>query len=133
MAFFDCGTGGKAICSLLMSVSQGQDKIRCFIALPVDAGVLGIVRHLQCTLGDRLASDIVKWTRPEQIHLTLKFLGNVPVSSMEDLMAALQQACQGVGPFNLRLATLGCFPNPRFPRIVWVGLAGDLGALMELQ
>jgi 2'-5' RNA ligase len=73
------------------------------------------------------------WARPEQIHLTLKFLGNVLVSCVENLITALQQACQGAGPFNLRLAKLGCFPNARSPRIVWVGLAGDLGALMELQ
>jgi 2'-5' RNA ligase len=45
----------------------------------------------------------------------------------------VRQSCEGVGPFNLRLATLGCFPNSRAPRIVWAGLAGDLGALMELQ
>jgi RNA 2',3'-cyclic 3'-phosphodiesterase len=116
-----------------MSVPQGQDRVRCFIAIPVDAGVLGIVRQLQSSLDARIASDIVQWTRPEQIHLTLKFLGNVPASSVEDLITALQQACQGVGPFELRLATLGCFPNNRSPRIVWAGLAGDLGALMELQ
>jgi len=131
--FFDCGNSGKAICSLLVSVSLGQDRIRCFIAIPVDAGVLGIVRQLQSSLDDRLSSEIVQWTRPEQIHLTLKFFGNIPVSSVEDLSTALPQACQGVGPFNLRLANLGCFPNSRSPRILWIGLAGNLGALMELQ
>jgi len=116
-----------------MSVSQGQERIRCFIAIPVDAAVLGIVREVQCSFDDRLASDIVQWTRPAQIHLTLKFLGNVLASSVEDLITALRQACQGVGPFKLRLDTLGCFPNARAPRIVWAGLAGDLGTLMELQ
>src|SRR5690348_1541389 len=109
--FFDCGSWGKAICSFVMSVSLGQDRIRCFIAIPVDAGVLRIVRQLQGSLDDRLAADIVQWTRPKQIHLTLKFLGNVPVSPFEDLLSALQQSCQGVGPFKLRLATLGCFPK----------------------
>jgi 2'-5' RNA ligase len=133
MVFFDCGNWGKEICSLLMSVSQGQERIRCFIAIPVDAGVLGIVQQLQCSLDDRLASDIVQWTRPAQIHLTLKFLGNVLASSVEDLITALRQACQGVGPFKLRLDTLGCFPSSRAPRIVWTGLAGDLGVLLELQ
>jgi RNA 2',3'-cyclic 3'-phosphodiesterase len=118
---------------LLMSVSQGQERIRCFIAIPVDPGVLGIVQQLQCSLDDRLASHIVQWTRPAQIHLTLKFLGNVLAASVEDLITALRQACQGVEPFKLRLDTLGCFPNTRAPRIVWTGLAGDLGALMELQ
>jgi 2'-5' RNA ligase len=131
--FFNCAIGGKTICSWLMSVSQSQDRIRCFIAIPVDPGVLEIVRQLQSSLDALPAGALVRWTRPEQVHLTLKFLGDVPVSSVEELISAVQQACEGVGPFNLRLANLGCFPNSRFPRIVWVGLAGDLGTLMKLQ
>lgn len=69
----------------------------------------------------------LRWTRPEQWHLTLAFLGEVPDADVPALTSALG-AVVGDGPISLRLAGGGCFGN----RLLWVGLAGDVHALRTL-
>lgn len=80
-----------------------------------------------------MRSSKVRWVRPEGIHLTLKFLGNVPTDRLDEIGDALHRACDGFGPLALTLADLGCFPNLRRPRVVWVGVHGDTDALGRLQ
>ena len=65
----------------------------------------------------------VKWVRPEELHLTLKFLGDVDDAREPNLRAALGQV--GGGPASLRIEGFGVFPDFRRPRIVWVGVAPD--------
>ena len=71
--------------------------------------------------------------RPEGIHLTLKFLGGIAPPMVEKVTQALEEACRGVKPFDLVLSHTGAFPNAERPRVLWVGLSGDLGSLAELQ
>lgn len=73
------------------------------------------------------------WTRPEGIHLTLKFLGEVPESKVQDIMNGLRHAAEGIGPFRLEVGGIGTFPNPKNARVVWVGLSGDIEKLSRLQ
>lgn len=96
--------------------------------------------HLAPTLADelerlqqKLRLDGVRWTRRGQLHLTLKFLGDIPASSASEVEAALRRACQGVRPFRLTLQGLGCFPNPQRPSVVWVGIGGDVSVLKSLH
>ena len=64
-----------------------------------------------------------RWVRREQFHLTLKFLGNVPVSRVDELIKAGRRACQSCSPLQLRAREIGFFPNARAPRVVWVGIS----------
>jgi RNA 2',3'-cyclic 3'-phosphodiesterase len=107
--------------------------IRAFIALPLPAEwserLLEIARALQ----RRLPPHAVRWTRPDQMHLTLRFLGYLPPEQVTDLDAVLQGVGGCHAGFHLRRDRLGCFPDPKNPRVVWLGLAGDCEVLGLLQ
>ena len=72
------------------------------------------------------------WVIPDHIHLTLRFLGNVPDESVTLLLQAMEQAAQGQTAFPLRARALGCFPHPARPRVLWVGLDDPTQALGRL-
>jgi 2'-5' RNA ligase len=103
--------------------------IRSFISIHLTAELLDNVDALQ----RRLRLESVRWPKRDQTHLTLKFLGDVPASSVNDLEAAIRRACQGAKPLKLTLQGLGCFPSPARPNVVWVGVGGDLAGLRTLH
>ncbi len=74
-----------------------------------------------------------RWVTPDHIHLTLRFLGNVPEESVPSLLQAMEQAAQGQIAFPLRARALGCFPHPTRPRVLWVGLDDPSQALGRLN
>lgn len=75
----------------------------------------------------------VKWVETANIHITLKFLGNVDASRLQSVQAALEEALASHRPFYLRYKGCGVFPNRRRPRVVWIGTEGDLENLRALQ
>src|SRR5205823_11792895 len=78
----------------------------------------------------------IGWTQPEVIHLTLKFLGDIQETQVEALREILHKAAAPARPFTLEARGLGAFPNPRAPRVIWLGLHGsndDMGELRRLQ
>ncbi len=90
-----------------------------------------------CASVEELAKGVppraVRWTVPEQIHLTLFFLGPVETARIPEIQSALTAACEGHQPHQVRVAGLGCFPNPGRPRILWAGLTGNLRPLENLK
>jgi 2'-5' RNA ligase len=74
-----------------------------------------------------------RWVTPDHIHLTLRFLGNMPDESVPPLLQAIEQAAQGQTAFPLRARALGCFPHPARPRVLWVGLDDPKQALGRLN
>lgn len=74
----------------------------------------------------------VRWARPENVHLTLKFLGDVREELLEDLRIALEKTCARHAPFDVRLAGLGAFPSGRRARILWVGIDAGSDRLRSL-
>lgn len=110
-----------------------MEKIRTFVAIELPEEVGSALEELQSDLRRRLQTTAIRWVNPRGIHLTLKFLGNVPADQMDEVARALRAACAGVPPFEFSLAGLGCFPNPRRPRVIWVGLGGDLTLLHQLR
>lgn len=105
---------------------------RLFIANELPRELLDELVGIQSDLMAALPDRAVRWVRPEGIHLTLKFLGNVPVGQIEDIQAGLALAVEGYAPFNLNAVGLGCFPNTRRPNVIWVGIEGDTRALKAL-
>lgn len=75
----------------------------------------------------------VRWVDPQGAHLTLKFLGDTEVGRVGALAATLRAVAAGQRPFDLRTGGLGAFPNARRPRVLWLGLTGDLERLARLQ
>jgi 2'-5' RNA ligase len=105
--------------------------IRCFIALNLSPELKGRLAELEARLKE--AGADVSWVKPENIHLTLKFLGEVEEERIPPIKQAIQAALQDEGPLFFSLAGLGTFPNPRSPRVVWVGIEGEKERLSQLQ
>lgn len=103
--------------------------IRAFISINLNSALQAELAAAQKAL--KLGRS-VRWTRPEQIHLTLKFLGDIPTATVGEFAASLRRGCESLAPFTLRFDGLGCFPSYKKPRIIWAGLNGDLAALQEL-
>ena len=75
----------------------------------------------------------VRWEKPEKIHVTFTFLGELKNLRTEKLKNILEKACSGIKPFTISFKGLGAFPDFVQPRVVWVGLKGDLKSLAALQ
>ena len=111
--------------------------IRAFIAIDLPPDVKAALGRVAVTLGEGLPRGAVRWVRPEQMHLTLAFLGDTPVEKLSAIHKAMDGVVARQQPFTLALDGVGCFPNRRRPRVVWVGLAaaggGESGPLLALK
>ena len=106
--------------------------VRVFVAV----GISAEARQQLVDAVDRIRSEIpqgVQWANPDGMHLTLKFLGNIPSAGVEPLLQCLNPVASVTSHFQLHLAGLGVFPNRRKPRVLWAGVGGDLDALSQLQ
>ncbi|AEH44862.1 2'-5' RNA ligase [Thermodesulfatator indicus DSM 15286] len=106
---------------------------RLFLAISLPAKIKEKLKSLQEDLAKTQAH--VRWVRPEGIHLTLKFFGEVPEEKTTQLIKAIEKVLEREKPGLLRFKVkdLGVFPNPRSPRVIWAGLEGDLVKLAKLQ
>ena len=110
---------------------MAEPPLRLFVAVELP-------QHVRDALGasiDRLRSTLrgpYRWVRPEGIHLTLRFLGDVEAERIAELASALGPPVAPLPPFELRLDGTGVFPNARAPSVVWAGVGGESGALARL-
>ncbi len=109
-----------------------MESIRSFIAIELPTTVRSGLSRLQGEMKTGGHAS-VKWENPENIHLTLKFLGSLPVDKIEAITVAMDDAARGIPPFRLEVRGLGVFPNLRRVRVVWVGISGELARLSQLQ
>ena len=108
------------------------DFVRTFVAVELAGPQRDRLAALQAQLKkDRLART-VRWVDAENIHLTLKFLGDVESTRLPEVQRALAAACRESPAFALSLADAGAFPNLRRPNVIWVGLSGDLALATAL-
>jgi 2'-5' RNA ligase len=110
-----------------------MEKIRTFIAIELDESIKDGLTKLQERLKGKVPRGSARWVRPGGIHLTLKFLGDVPADQIGEITGALERSCQGFAPFSLSCGGLGCFPNLKRPRVVWVGIQEETGTLAQLK
>jgi 2'-5' RNA ligase len=105
--------------------------IRSFIAIDLPEETLQKLASIQEQLRQSRAG--VRWVKPTGIHLTLKFLGNIHPSQVDDIAAAAAQVAGENPPLILSAAGLGAFPSKRKPRVIWVGLRGEVERLANIQ
>ena len=110
--------------------------LRCFVAIELDEGIGRQLGRLQGRLGKELslAQKAIRWVKPEQIHLTLKFLGEVDDKTVPDICKAVSSAGGEFDPFEFEVGNCGCFGSGGVARVLWVGVTSrddKLGALAE--
>ncbi|MBN1123175.1 MAG: RNA 2',3'-cyclic phosphodiesterase [Anaerolineae bacterium] len=110
-----------------------NETYRLFIAVELPTDVLDALGKTQSDLKQTIPSRMVRWTRTEGVHLTLKFLGDVASDRVGDLQDGLITAISGHEPFSLSVEGLGCFPDSKRPRVIWIGVTGDIPRLAALQ
>lgn len=108
-----------------------QETIRTFIALELPREVKSLLQEVQQEL-IRLKIR-ARWVRPENIHLTLKFLGDINPDDVDRISDALIGAVADISTLALSIRGIGVFPGIKRPRVIWVGLGGDVQELFALQ
>lgn len=104
--------------------------MRSFIAIELPANIKDILSKLQTKL--RYAQADVKWVEPQNIHLTLKFLGDINEKQLAKINAILDDIAGNKINFQANISSIGAFPNMDFPRVIWVGLKEGESQIKEL-
>ncbi|MGD2096271.1 MAG: RNA 2',3'-cyclic phosphodiesterase [Desulfobacterales bacterium] len=108
-----------------------SETFRAFVAIDLPEAIRASIGAAQDAL--KSYGFRVKWVRPESIHLTLKFLGNIDVSRTDEIVNAMTWAAKSRTAMRLSASGIGVFPNVRRPRVIWVGLGGEVDNLKSLQ
>ncbi len=98
--------------------------MRTFIAIEISEEIRNALAQIESHI--KYAGADVKWVKPENVHLTLKFLGEIDEKKAAEVTAVLDSIARTIKPFKLSVKDIGAFPKIEHPRVVWVGL--DKGA-----
>lgn len=110
-----------------------MDNIRAFIAIELSEEARAVLGHVTQQLAASTEYDAVKWVNPDRMHLTLRFLGETPLAQLDELGRALDGVALQHQPFELFLDALGCFPHEGRPRVIWVGVKGQVAETRQLR
>nr|HID60160.1 RNA 2',3'-cyclic phosphodiesterase [Desulfobacterales bacterium] len=106
-------------------------EIRTFIAVELPEHVLVEIRKVQAALKRHNLN--IRWVLTENIHLTLKFLGDVAQSEIGRILETIEKATDNLKRFSLYGKGIGVFPGPHRPQVIWVGVKGEIDVLEGLQ
>lgn len=106
-------------------------RMRTFIAVPLEP----VLRQRAVKLQEALApcGGDIKWVEPENLHVTLLFLGEVDVRDTLEVCRTVSSVAAPVPPFAIRVAGVGCFPNLRRPRTIWAGIEDGAAELVQIH
>jgi len=107
-----------------------KNSLRAFIAAEMSPDVRTKAGSLIVELAR--AGAEVKWVDPENMHLTIKFLGELPVEEVPEVCHRVAEAVAGVAPFEIALRGAGAFPKPDRPRTLWLGVSDGADSLTDL-
>jgi 2'-5' RNA ligase len=109
-----------------------MEQVRSFVAIELPEELRLALNTLQTRLKSH-NQPFVKWVDPYGVHLTLKFLGNIAVGRIDEIIGAMREAAEGIPVFQLKIKGLGVFPNLKRVQVAWVGLNGEINMLSQLQ
>jgi 2'-5' RNA ligase len=109
-----------------LSDLMAKKTIRAFIAIHLPDDVKKYLGNLTDELAEAVPRRSVRWVQPDRMHLTLRFLGDTDLALLPELQRALDATAAQYRQFGLQLHGFGCFPNCRRPRVLWVGVDGEL-------
>jgi RNA 2',3'-cyclic 3'-phosphodiesterase len=96
--------------------------LRTFIAVDIPSHLQQLIFQKTATLRNALGTSLVRWVAAENLHLTLKFLGNVSPANVEMLIQMLRAEAGLVQAFDMHMQGLGSFPSPKRPRVLFIGI-----------
>lgn len=108
-----------------------MEKIRTFVAIDLDQEIRGKIAEFIRQTG--LHTPDIKWVKSENIHLTIKFLGNIFAKDHDKLYKGLEMALKDAEKLTLLVKGTGVFPNMKSARVFWLGVAGEVEKLNALQ
>lgn len=107
-----------------------MQRVRAFIAIPVASGVASRASELMRRL--RASNAAVNWVAPQNLHLTLKFLGETPINEAPEICEAVRRATADAPPFDVAFRGLSAFPSVDKPRTIWLGVSEGEQDLADL-
>jgi 2'-5' RNA ligase len=110
-----------------------KDSWRVFCAVELPPSTRRLVLEHIASLKEKLPHAKANWARDANLHLTLKFLGEIRTSSVADFSKAVSQAVTSIQPFSVRLEQTGVFPTHGQPRVLWIGVNDRSAKLAELH
>jgi RNA 2',3'-cyclic 3'-phosphodiesterase len=115
--------------------TEAVQTVRAFVAVEMPPEIRELLAEKQDELKGHMgrAAGAVRWVRPEGVHLTLQFLGDVPVGLVPRMSQALDEARNGVRPLKLVVSRVSAFPGIVKPRVIWIALEGDIAGLHTLE
>tara|TARA_S200000501_G_scaffold361943_1_gene390856 strand:- start:4296 stop:4874 length:579 start_codon:yes stop_codon:yes gene_type:complete len=109
---------------------MSEKLLRTFLSIPIPNEVRSVKNMFFLSLKNDKSK--IRWVRNMQLHLTLKFLGHTPEDEIKKIIEKIRPITEITRPFSLSVSGTGCFPNPNRPRTLWLGVAGDIGPLINL-
>jgi len=107
-------------------------KLRSFLAFDIPKEVKAKLKNLIADFSAK--EERVKWVNPENMHVTLKFFGDVEEDLLiGDISKSIESSIKGHGSFKLSCQGIGVFPNWKYPRVIWAGLVGETVKVIDLQ
>lgn len=111
--------------------------IRTFVAIELDTPLRKALAQVQTDLRNRLQKTMgpdvrIQWVKPESVHLTLKFLGDIPEERVPEIVAALVRVTGAYARCTVDVGGVGAFPDARAPRVLWIGLSGQVDGVTRL-
>ncbi len=115
-------------------MKDDNNYIRAFIAISLPKEIKTFLHDLQIQLRiSGIRSSRVSWAKPEMMHLTLKFLGNVKISRLDTIKSCMRLAVTGIPTHTLSAAGVGVFPSIKKARVIWSGTRGQTDVLERLS
>ena len=114
-----------------MSDGQPEPIIRLFFGFDLPREIGQRAAGLRTLVTD--PKKVVRWIRSVNLHLTVRFLGPSPQSMVPEIISGLGTRCADIGPIRLRIEKTGVFPQPARPRVLWLGVTGELPKLQRVE
>lgn len=101
-----------------------METLRTFIAVDFPIDVKLKIEEITAYFKTQLPKQAIKWVDPNNMHLTLKFMGETPIEKLERIKASIHQVVTTFQIFSIEIKTLGMYPNANQPRVIWLGIQG---------
>lgn len=97
---------------------------RLFIAVQIPTDLITKITEISDYFQTQVPPNSMKWVDPANLHVTVKFLGEIPAEDIERIQTVLLQSVEGIAPFDLSIEKLGMYPNNQQPRTIWLDIQG---------